>query len=114
VERRIGEDGIERFAELQLRGVHQPRVEAAGRGRADHRQAIVDPDDACAELEDLFGQRPVAAPDVEDRLARLRREQIKRRSAKRRHESAGAGIIARIPLTGRGAIEDQSVATHSR
>ena len=39
------------------------------------------PSDAAAALDDLCGQRAVAAADVEDPLARLRVEQVERRRA---------------------------------
>ena len=111
---RIAERRIERFDEFEFGGVHQPRVEPLGPRRADHAQAIVDPDDIGAGLLDLEGQRAVAAADIEDMLARLRVEQVERRLPQRRHEPADASIIGRVPLRGRGDEDAQSVFTHSR
>ena len=60
-------------------------------------------------------QRPVAAADVEDLLARLRVEQVERRRAERGHEAADAGIIAPRPSGwSRRTALAQSVFTHSR
>ena len=87
--------------------IHQPRVEPLGLGRADHAQAVVDADDVRAHFLDLERQRPVAAADIEDMLARLRVEQLQRRLPQRRHEAADAGIIRRVPLAGRGGRVDR-------
>ena len=99
---------------FEFGGVHQPRVESLGPRRADHAEAVVDPDHVGAGFLDLTRQRAVAAADVEDMLARLRIEQVERRLAQRGHEAADAGIVGRVPLGGRGDENGQSVFTHSR
>ena len=110
----VGESRVERFRELEVGGVDQADVETLGLGRGHHRQAIVDPDHVRAALLDLERQRAVAATDVEDMLAGLRIEQLKRCLPQRGHEAAVAGIICRIPSRGRGDEDGQSVLTHSR
>ena len=119
VQRRVREGRIEGFAEFQLGGIHQTRVEPVRARGGDHAQAVVDPDDLGPALLDLERQAAVAAADIEDMLARLRIEQVERRFAERGHEPADARIIARVPLAGRnrlviGMVEDQSVLIHSR
>ncbi len=114
MQRRIGESGVEGLAELELRGVHQPGVEAARPGRADHAEVVVDAHHARAALDDLPGESAVAATDVEDMLARLRVEQVESRLPELGDEPADARVIARIPVAGRDGGFPQSDFTHSR
>ena len=53
-----------------------------------------------ARRDDPLGQRAVAAADVEDQLAGLRREQLQHRVAERRHEGGILRIIGRRPAGG--------------
>jgi hypothetical protein len=113
VQRRVGKGRVERLAELQLRGVHQPGVEPARLRRGDHAEAVVDPDDVSAGFLDLQRKCPVTAADVEDMLARLRVEQVERRFAELGDEPADAGLIGRVPQAGRGNRLVQSDARYS-
>ncbi len=105
---RVGEGRVERFAELKLGCIHQPRVEPFGPSCADHAEAVIDPDDVGAHFLDLERQRPVAAADIEDVLSGLRVEQVERRLTQRRHKAANAGVISRIPLRSRGGCVGQT------
>ena len=78
VQGRIREGRIEGFAEFEFGRVHQARIDSARARRANHAQAVVDPDDLGPALLDPNRQRPVAAADIEDMLARLRIEQVER------------------------------------
>jgi hypothetical protein len=65
-------------------------------------------------LSNFERQASRAAPDVEDPLARLRVEQVERGLAKLGNEGSDRGVIASVPLAGRGDGLDQSVFTQSR
>ncbi len=89
-------------------------VDVGRRGDSDQFRRIVDSDDVRAALDDLVGQRPIAAADVEDPLAYLRIEQIERRGAEVGDEAADARIVGGVPAAGRGDGGAQSVFTQSR
>ena len=114
VQRRVGESRVELGDELHVRGVQQQRVDALGPRRRDHLGRIVDAEHGRAALDDLPRQRPLAAADVEDPLARLRVEQVERRAAELGDERADPRIIRGIPFAGRDDGLAQSVFTHSR
>ena len=114
VQRRVGKSRVELGEELHVLGREQQRIDALGARRGDHLGRIVDAEHGRAALDDLLGQRPLAAADVEDALARLRIEQVERRPAELGDEAADARIIGRVPLAGRGGGLAQSVFTHSR
>ena len=114
MQRRVGECRIELGEELHVFGGEQKRIDALGARRRDHFGRIVDTEHGRAALDDLQGQRPLAAADVEDPLARLRVEQVERRAAELGDERADLGIVGGIPLAGRGDGLAQSVSTHER
>ena len=102
----VGESGVELaearrlLVEVERLGVGHEGVDAASPRRFDHRLRSVEADHPGARIHDLAGQDSVAAAEVEDQLARLRREQLERRRAERRNEGGVAGIVARRPLGG--------------
>ena len=89
-------------------------VDVCRRGDSNQFRRIVDSDDVRAALDDLVGQRPIAAADVEDPLPDLRIEQIERRSTEVGDEAADSRIVGGIPAAGRGDGGAQSVFTQSR
>ena len=110
----LEKDRVEVRRERHVRHVHQDRVDPLGARGCDHFRRIVDPEHGCAALDDLPGQSPLAATDIEDPLARLRVEQVERRAAELGDKSADARIIRGIPFAGRDGGLAQSVFTHSR
>jgi hypothetical protein len=89
-------------------------VDVGRGGDSDQFRRIVDPDDVRAALDDLVGQRPVAAADVEDSLPDLGIEQVERCGPKVRDKAADSRIVGGIPAAGRGDGGAQSVLTQSR
>jgi hypothetical protein len=82
--------------------------------RRDKFGRVVDPDDLGSTLDDLVGQRTVAAANVKDPLAQLRVKQVERSLAEVGDEAADPGIVRRVPAAGRGDRGRQSVFTQSR
>ena len=86
-----------------------------GRGSdSDQLRRVVDSNDVRATLDDLVGQRPIAAADIEDPLADLGIEQVERRSTEVGNEAADARIVGGVPAASRGDGGAQSVFTQSR
>ena len=56
--------------------VHDPRVETERPGRRDQFHARIHANDLTAELDQPAGQDAVAAPQIEDPLARARHQQV--------------------------------------
>ena len=82
MQRGVGESRVERLAELHVCAASISRASSPlARAAPIMLRLIVDADDVGAALHDLERQRPVAAADVEDLLARLRVEQVERRRA---------------------------------
>ncbi len=86
--------------EIKRLRVGDEGIHAACPRRLDHLGRRIEADHPCAGRHDLLGQDAVAASDVEDQLARLRRQQLQRRRAERRHEGGIGRIIGRRPLGG--------------
>ena len=86
MQRGVREHGVELALERQASPVHEPRVDAQRAGRAHHVGAGVDPDHRAAELGQPCGQHAVAAAQVEDALARRRRQQLDHRQPQLGHE----------------------------
>ena len=86
MQRRIGEHRIELAVEDQILSGHDPGVEALRPRRGDHVGRGVDGDHLGAGRGDPFGQRPVAAAEIEDALPRLGGEQFEDRRRQRRDE----------------------------
>ncbi len=94
MERRVREHGVEFVHELEPFGVHHSRVEA-GRARClDLQRAAVDADDLATEIDELSRERAVAATEIEDALARARREQLDDGSAEVGYEPG----VSRVPV----------------
>jgi hypothetical protein len=72
----VAEHRVELTVERQALRVAEPRIDAARSRRVHERGRAVDADDLRARGGDALGKRAVAAADVEDLLARLRREEF--------------------------------------
>ena len=102
VERGVAEHRVELGVEGEPLPITHPGVETALARRSHLRCAAVDADDAAAARDELLGERPVAAAEVEDAFARYRRQELEHRRAQLRHEAGGARVAFRIPVLGYG------------
>jgi hypothetical protein len=75
----VAEDGIELARKRQTLRVTETRIDAACPRRFDERMRPIDADGPCTRSDDPLRERTVAATDVENIFARLRREQIDQR-----------------------------------
>ena len=106
VERRVRECSVE-LAEIvgcprkaQRLGIGDVSVDTLGPGRFDHFRRGVEPDHLLSRRRDVGRQRPVAAPEIEDDLARPRVEQGHGRSSQSGDERGVGRIIVRAPAGG--------------
>ena len=98
----VGEHGIELAGERQGGAVDQACVDAALPGLPHHVGGRVHSDDRAAELGQPQGQHTVAAAEVEDALARLRRQQLQYWRAQIGDEPGIGRVASSVPfLTGR-------------
>jgi hypothetical protein len=94
VQRRVGEHRVELGLERQPLAVGQADVQAQRRGRRDQLGRGVDPDHPRARGRQRPRQRAVAAAQVQDVLARPRREQVDHRRAQLGNEAR----VGRVPF----------------
>ena len=98
MQRRVRKDGVEGFRrQIELLAVHHPGIEAEGPGGFDLRGAGIHADHVDAHVLQLDRQGAVAAAQVEDFLARLRRQQIDDGHAQIRHKAGLPGVTVGIP-----------------
>ena len=98
----VAEDGVELGVEAEALAVGDARVEAEASRGFDLRRARIDADDVASHRGELDRERAVAASEVEDSLAGLRREQLDHRRAEVGDEAGVACVRVGVPaLIGR-------------
>ncbi len=110
---RVREYRVELAVEGKALPGHDPGVDALRPRRGDHVGRGVDRHHFGARSDDLFGQHPVAAAEVEDALARLRVEQFEHRRSERRHEMRRLGIAPGLPILPRCDLHHQEALAAS-
>src|SRR6185312_5774267 len=101
MERGIAEDRIELACEGEPHAVDDPRIEPLGLGRRHLLGALIDAD-RLAERRELGRQRAIAAAEIENPLARPRREPLEHALPQSRHEARIAAIALWVPMLRRG------------
>jgi hypothetical protein len=96
----IGKDGIEFVLEDQCSGIHDPHVKASLACSRNHVRRIVDAHHLRTRRHQLFGQRSVAATQIEDALPGLRLKQVHHRLPECRHEISVRLIGSCAPFLG--------------
>ncbi len=94
MEGRVAKDGVEFALERQALCVAEPCVDTARSRRFNERRRSVDADDVRARGDDALRERAVAATDIENPLAGLRREEIDQR----RTEVGDEARITRVAI----------------
>ncbi len=97
MQRRVAEYRVELVFEIEALRVPKSYVDPARFRGADERLRCVDADDRRAGGGDAFGQGPIAAPEIEDPLAGLRREEIDERRAEIGNEASVACVLLCVP-----------------
>jgi hypothetical protein len=97
VNRGVAEHGVELGVEVEEIPVADARIEADAACSFDLRGTRVDADYVSSERDEFRGQRTVAASEVEDSLAWLRREQFDHRRAEIGDEARVARVTVRVP-----------------
>ena len=75
MQHRIRKHRVELLVKRQILRAHPPRIQPARGRRRDHLRRNVDPNDGGAGCRDPLGQRALAAPKIQDPLARQRVQQ---------------------------------------
>ena len=85
-----------RFERERL-GVAHMCIQATGAGGVDHARAAIDADHLTARFGQLLGQRAIAAAEIENAFAGIRREQIEQRGAEVGDEAGVEGVGIGVP-----------------
>ena len=88
---RVAEDGVELLVEIEGLAILDAGIEPAFSGRFNLLGTRIDADDLAAQLDHFSGQRPVAAAQIENSLARLRIRAARRRRRRDRRRTARCG-----------------------
>ena len=100
--------------ERQRLRVELARVETARDGGGHELGRRIGADHDGARLHELLGERAVAAADVEDALARPRRQQVEHRLAEVRHEARVGRVVGGVPRLAAQRLRGSAVATSRR
>ena len=104
VQRRIREHRIEFILECQGVAGHHPGIQPPGPRRLHLVGAGVDTDHLGPGGGNFFGQRSVAASQIENPLARPRRQQFENRRAEIGNEPGAPVIGAGVPMVGHASL----------
>src|SRR4029434_4433068 len=97
MQRSIGKDSVEWFAEGEALPVHHDDIQASFTVRPKVREASIDANDTASCCCDFFREHAVTAAEIQDHFARLRIKELQERCTEISNKARGFGVAVGIP-----------------